>query len=135
MARKKIWWNHFHGIFYLFSKNFNSFSRKNFTYLNWLLSFSSIFSILNRSLRFNVSGVEYPPRKPAPSANANSSSIVAPPKIYIKIYNLNLKYEIRKFEIRNPKSNIRNSKSGYDNVLSLGFLYVVLWYYPDMYIF
>ena len=50
-----------------------------FPYLNWLLSFSSIFSILNRSLLFNVSGVEYPPRKPAPSANANSNSIVAPP--------------------------------------------------------
>ena len=37
------------------------------------------------SLWHNVSGVEYPPRKPAPSANISSSSGVAPPVIKERI--------------------------------------------------
>ena len=37
------------------------------------------------SLWHSVSGVEYPPRRPAPSANISSSSGVAPPVIKERI--------------------------------------------------
>ena len=76
--------------------------------INYLktLPTNGIFSTRKRLRLLILSGVEYPPRKPAPSAKANSSSIVAPPVTHKRI-NLNadaLKYVVDIKESKMPRA-------------------------------
>ena len=77
--------------------------RNAYNYLKNLLSFKAIFSTLKRSRLLKLSGVEYPPRNPAPSARANSSSIVAPPVTHKRI---NLRAEALKYVVDIKESKI-----------------------------
>ena len=70
------------------------------------LPINVIFSTRKRFRLLRLSGVEYPPRKPAPSANASSSSIVAPHVTHKRI-SLNaeaLKYVVDINESRIPRA-------------------------------
>ena len=80
-------------------------SKVDFNYLKTLPT-NGIFSTRKRLRLLILSGVEYPPRKPAPSAKANSSSIVAPPVTHKRI-NLNadaLKYVVDIKESKMPRA-------------------------------
>lgn len=65
-----------------------------------------ICSIRHRSRFLRVSAVEYPPRRPAPSAKINSNSGVAPPVTKVRI---NVKAESLKYVLRNRLENFSHN--------------------------